>query len=143
MKPRDAILRCHRWPKPTGAATVGGFTLLEVLVALFVVAVALVAVYRLQAQTLMIGDDAQFAVTAPLLARAKIAQIDAALPHMPHSAEGDFGAGYPAYAWQMTVSDGVADAPESVAQGLKRIDLTVSFNGGQRRFSLHTFRFVP
>ena len=50
-----------------------GFTLLEVMVAISILAIALVAVFGSQSQSLSLANEAKFNTTAPFLAQSKMA----------------------------------------------------------------------
>jgi prepilin-type N-terminal cleavage/methylation domain-containing protein len=49
-----------------------GFTLLEVMVAMSIIAIALTAVLGSQSQSVSLASEAKFNTTAPLLAQSKI-----------------------------------------------------------------------
>ena len=57
-----------------------GFTLLEVMAALAIIAIVLVSVYKLHAQTISMNQAARFYVTASLLAQSKISEFETKLP---------------------------------------------------------------
>jgi general secretion pathway protein I len=124
---------------PEGRA---GFTLLEVLVSLAIVAIVLVAVFKLHSQTILMSQEVDFYVSAPLLASARLAEIEAEFPEMPTDGSGDFGENFPGYSWRLTVSDVDVESLGEVSEDLKQLDMAVSFNGGERNFQLRTFRLV-
>jgi len=79
-----------------------GFTLLEVMIAMAILAIALVAVYRSQSQSISMAGDSRFLTTAALLAQGRMVQLDA----LGSRAEsGDFGEEFPDYKWQVTIED--------------------------------------
>ena len=82
-----------------------GFTLLEVMVAMSILAIALVAVLQLQSQSISMSTAARFTTTASFLAQSKMADIetDAALGNK--SLKGDFAPDYPEYKWTVEVTD--------------------------------------
>ena len=82
-----------------------GFTLLEVMVAIAVIAIALTAALGSQSQSLSIASEAKFYTTATLLARQKMAEIDAGYLEDLSTDSGDFGEEFPNYRWEMTVND--------------------------------------
>lgn len=120
-----------------------GFTLLEVCVAVFVIAIVLLAVYRLQSQTLLMNYSARFYTTAPLLAQMKLAEIDATGLEDIIDESGDFGQEFPGYTWQMGTDEVDTEALEKTAEALKRIDLRILLNGGELEYSLQTYRYLP
>lgn len=95
-----------------------GFTLLEVMLAMTILAIALVAVYQSQRQSLAMTARANFLTDAALLAQGRMAQVDAMNMLELANAGGDFGDDYPQYRWELTVLD--TEIPF-----LKRIELTV------------------
>ena len=101
-------------------AAPGGFTLLEVMIAMAILAITLVAVYQSQSQSISMASDSRFLTTASLLAQSRMAAIDQADIRELTSANGDFGEDFPAYTWQLEI----ASVPEIPL--LKRIVLTVT-----------------
>jgi len=121
-----------------------GFTLLEVMVALAIIAVALTAVLGSQSQSVSLASEARFSTTAPLLAQSKMAEIEIRDPGDLMDDSGDFGEDFPEYTWQVTLSDVTFDRPENVSQFLKQMDLKVSLGeSGRYEYHLRRFRFVP
>jgi general secretion pathway protein I len=84
---------------------VGGFTLLEVMIAMAILAIALVAVYQSQSQSVSMAGEARFLTTASLLAQGRMAQIDALQPSAIKAEKGDFGDDFPDYSWQVEIDD--------------------------------------
>jgi len=121
-----------------------GFTLLEVMVAIAIIAITLVALFGSQSQSLSLANEAKFSTTAALLAQSKMAEIEAVNPEDLASDSGDFGENFPNYHWNLTVSDVSFIATDEVLGYLKRIDLSL-FYGEQRQYqySLRLYRFVP
>lgn len=110
-----------------------GFTLLEVMIAMAILAIALVAVYQSQSQSISMAGDSRFLTTASLLAQARMTEIDAADPREAVSGKGDFGDDFPDYTWQVEVTD----VEES--SFLKKIALTVT---NSRMVTRNTYRLV-
>jgi general secretion pathway protein I len=118
---------------PWGDAGRRGFTLMEVMIAMAILAISLVAVYQSQSQSLSMALDSRFLTTASLLAQGRMAEIDAASPLQLTSGNGDFGEAFPDYKWEMAVSN-VEEIPL-----LKRISLTVTHGRMIRR---NTYRLT-
>ena len=120
-----------------------GFTLLEVMIAMAIIAIALVAVFGSQSQSLSLANEAKFNTTAALLAQSKIAEIAAEKPEDLASESGDFGEDFADYHWDLTVSD-VSFGEEEVSEHVKQIDLSLSYGEhGQYQYRLRLYRFVP
>ena len=121
-----------------------GFTLLEVMVAMAIIAIALTAVLGSQSQGVSLASEAKFNTTAPLLAQSKIAEIEVAEQGVLTGDSGDFGEDFPGYIWEFSVEDTVFEEPENVSDLLKRIDLKVSWGEEQQyQYHLILYRFFP
>ena len=120
-----------------------GFTLLEVCVAVFIIAIVLLAVYRLQSQTLLMNYSARFYTTAPLLAQIKLAEIDVHGLEDLTGESGDFGEEFPGYTWEIGTDEVDLEALEKTTDALKRVDLKILLNGGKLEYSLQTYRYLP
>ena len=117
-----------------------GFTLLEVMVAVSIMAIVFVSVFRLHTQTLAMSSSVRSYAMAPMLAQSKLAELENRSPELLSDDSGDFGADFPGYSWEVGVSDVESEILEDTAKDLKRIDLTVSFEG--IIYSLRTYRFL-
>ncbi len=96
----------------------GGFTLLEVMVAMAILAISLTAVYQLQMQSISMSAESRFKTSAALLAQSKMEEIEASNSLNNRTENGDFGAGYPLYSWKLEITD-------TNLQQLKKIIVTV------------------
>lgn len=119
-----------------------GVTLLEVMVALGIAAIVLVAVYRLQAQSITMEGIARFHTLAPLLAQQLVTEIELQAPEIPAADSGDFGEDYPGYTWTLKTADVDAFLDTSGRALLKQIDLEIHLNRDEDLFTLRTFRLV-
>ena len=117
-----------------------GFTLMEVMVALAVVAVALTAVYRMHTQTLFMDRQGRFDMEAALLARQKLADIDATDMKELEGDDGDFGDLHPGFTWRIETEAITSDSLKDDGPGLKRIVLTIA--RGDETMTLTTFRLL-
>ena len=121
-----------------------GFTLLEVMLALTIIAIALTAALSLESQGISLASEAKFTTTAVFLAQSKMAEIEAQKPQDLISDSGDFGEDFPDYRWDMSVSDATIAEPEGVSDYLKQIDLRISRGeDALYQYSLTQYRFVP
>jgi len=82
-----------------------GFTLLEIIICLGLIALVLVAVFHLQAQNLDLQSEAQFMTTATCLLQERLSQIQALEKIEEGTNSGDFGKDYPDYAYKQEVSE--------------------------------------
>jgi general secretion pathway protein I len=118
-----------------------GFTLLEAMIALAVMSIVLVSVYRMHSQSLTMNAAARFYTLAPMLAQKKMAELETNSTGGFPDDSGDFGEQYPGYSWRASLADVSSEVLGEVADDLKRIDLTVSFSGNQLSYNLRTYRF--
>ncbi len=82
-----------------------GFTLMEVLIAMAILAIALVAVFRSQSQSISMATESRFLTTAALLAESKMAEAETSSSLYNHVENGDFGSDYPEYVWRLEIGD--------------------------------------
>jgi general secretion pathway protein I len=119
-----------------------GFTLLEVMVALSIMAIVLMSVYRLQTQAIAMSMESRFYTQAPLLARSALARFDESVERQMASSQGDFGREFPGYQWKITVEDTLSAAlGPDISKDMKRIDVLVTLNNGEYTYGFRTYRF--
>ena len=118
-----------------------GFTLLEMMVAVSIIAIVLLAVYRLHSQTLLMNLSARFYTVAPLLAQSKLAELETSTISELSEGSGDFGEDYTGYNWEISINDIESEPLESTTDNLKQIDIKVIFNQGELSYDLRTYRF--
>ncbi|NOX80366.1 MAG: prepilin-type N-terminal cleavage/methylation domain-containing protein [Deltaproteobacteria bacterium] len=111
-----------------------GFTFLEVMVAVAIIAIALVTLIGSQSQSVSIAGEARFDIMASLLAQQKLTEIEAGNFDSLFSDEGDFGKQYPDYRWHTVVQSLGEDETGLSGTGgmLKAVDLTVTRTGDAR-----------
>jgi general secretion pathway protein I len=105
-------------------------------------AIVLVSVYRMHSQTLTMNTAVRFYTQAPLLAQGKLAQLEAAAAEIIAGDSGDFGEKFPGYTWNISTAEVSSEALGEIAADLKRIDMTVSFNGDEYVYNVRTYRFM-
>lgn len=119
-----------------------GFTLLEVLIAIAILAISLSAIFGSQAQSLSLATEAQFNLRAATLARAKLAEYESGVAPL-EDGDGDFGEDFPGYAWKVEVQD--ADLSEVLPPStnldppLQRLDVTVSWGSAGLSHTLRCY----
>ncbi len=118
-----------------------GFTLLEIMVAVSIIAIVLVSVYKMHAQTISMNYEARFYTTAPLLAQLKMAELETKSLEDLTGDSGNFGDDFPGYGWKVGIDDVESEALGDTAKDLKKIDVTVFLNNDEFTYSLRTYRF--
>ena len=126
---------CHSW-------SFGGngqaFTLLEVMIAVSIIAIALVALFGSQSRSLSNATEAHFNVIAPMLASGKLAELQSE-DVAPNNDEGDFGDEFPGYSWTIETENARFDNPEALANlenPLQKVELTVLWGETNFNYSL-------
>lgn len=117
-----------------------GFTLLEVMIAVALIAIALVTLLGSQSQSVFFANSAKFETMASLLAQSKMSEITIQAADSLSSDSGDFGEDYPGYAWEATVSDVSIEGLDAISDYLKQIDLAVTW--GALSYNLRLYHYV-
>ena len=124
-----------------------GFTLIEIMVSMAVMAIVLATLFKLQSSTVALSETARFKSVAPVLARQQMAVLEQE-DYDPDDLSGEFEDAYAGYSWACEVETG-ADGPDwdemlsdEQAEQLKKIQLTIFNPGKTRRFTLDTWRYV-
>lgn len=106
-----------------------GFTLLEVVIAIAILAVTLTVLYGSQSQSISLATEAKFNTTAALLSSLKLAELESGVTDLL-SDEGDFE-DLPGFHWKVEVEDANFDEPEALQDLediLKQVNLTISWS---------------
>ena len=135
------ISTCNPEPATRNLQAACGFTLLEIMVSISIIALVLVSVYRLHAQTISMHQSARFYTTAPLLAQNKMTEFEIKPLDELTDDFGSFGDEFPGYNWKITINDVESQALGKTADSLKKIDITLSWGTDQFVYNLTTYRF--
>ena len=112
------------------------------MVAMAIMAIVLVSVYRMQSQTLTMNTAARFYTQAPMLAQSKLAQLETASAGTIVGDSGDFGDKFPGYSWSISTDEVSSETLGEYAADLKRIEITVAFNSDEYVYNVRTYRFM-
>ncbi len=104
-----------------------GFTLLEVMVAISIIAIAFMSIFNMQAGSVSMQIKANFYSTASILASSKMNMITVE-NSPPEDSSGDFGETYPGYTWSTTISTVESEELGDFSENLYMVDLTISLN---------------
>ena len=119
-----------------------GFTLLEVLIAIAILAISLSAIFGSQAQSLSLATEAQFNIYAATLAKAKLAEYESGITPLENG-DGDFGDDFPGYTWKVEVQEAdLQDILPSLADlgdPLLRLEITVSWENENLTYELRCY----
>ena len=121
-----------------------GFTLLEVMVAMAIMAITLVALLDSESASISRACEAKFTTSASFLAQKKMAEIETLTAEDLSSDSGDFGDDYPGYSWELTIENPSFDSPPDVLDHLKQMDLTINWGEDEQySYNLIQYRFIP
>ncbi|KGA92717.1 type II secretion system minor pseudopilin GspI [Leptospirillum ferriphilum] len=112
-----------------------GFTLLEVMVALFIFSIAVLALLATRNQAIRLNEVARDQVILTLLADRKMAEAIGAGFVPAGEASGFFGTHYKGYRWKEVISP----SPFPV---IRQIKVTVTKGRGKNKISLSLVSFV-
>lgn len=129
------------WPRLASGAD--GFTLLEVMIAVSLLAIALPTLFGSQAQSVSLGSTTKFNTQAPLLAQLKLAELTGTTAR-PVSDSGDFGDEFPGFQWQVETEEVSMEASTvlgKLADTLQRLTLTVSWGEASYSYQVQSYLF--
>jgi prepilin-type N-terminal cleavage/methylation domain-containing protein len=113
----------------------GGFSLIEVMCAILIMGVALVALTRAMTTALASTKDSEVQSVVVGLAAGQIETLRASAVLTDDTTEGDFGDTFPKYKWQQTVAPAEVD-------GLHQVDVAVmDSKSGATLYKLTTLLF--
>jgi len=123
---------------PTKLLCDRGFTLLEVVIALGLIAVALLSVFHTQISTLDLQSEARFITTASQLIQARVSQLRSEASVDEGTFSGDFGDQFPEFKYS-------GEIRRVSGTGLYRVDLKVLSAMGEsgRSLNMETYLYRP
>ncbi|OPY08121.1 MAG: hypothetical protein A4E67_01052 [Syntrophaceae bacterium PtaB.Bin038] len=103
------------------AASRQGFTLLEVMIAMAILATVLVTVFHSQSQSIAMANESRALTTLALLAQSRMAEIEGRQDLSTGQTTGNFGSDFPDYTWTVNISQ----PPGPGSSALRKIEVTV------------------
>ena len=122
-----------------------GFTLLEVMIAVSIIALVFVSLFRMQSSTIRLAGAGSFNTLAPALAGQVLLAIEQDLADW-NQTSGDFGDQYPGFRWTCEISESELKdldfIDEEKNKKLKKIQLKIMDSQEERTYEITTWRFV-
>jgi general secretion pathway protein I len=112
------------------------------MVALGIAALVLVAVYRLQTQSIAMETTAQFHTVAPLLAEQLLSRVELQSPDFAATDSGRFDGDFEDYAWEISTRDAGSFATPTGQPLLKQVDVRIFHHDQKDQFSIRTYRLA-
>ncbi|MFO8083727.1 MAG: prepilin-type N-terminal cleavage/methylation domain-containing protein [Desulfobacterales bacterium] len=121
-----------------------GFTLLEIMVSLSILAIVMVSVFKMHAQTILMADSTKFYATAPLLAYQKLSEMDVSSDNKitGEIKTGQFGKNFPEYRWSVVIKKNNPEILGEISEDLKRIDIKISLDNDEQTYHLRAYKFI-
>lgn len=137
---------CSSEPRRALEPCPSGFTLLEVMIAVALIAIALVTLIGAQARSVAIATGSQFDAMASMLAQWKLTELSLQDFGQLTGSSGDFGEVYPQFTWKSEVEE-VSESDSGIKGSsgmLKAIEVTIQVEGDSARsYTARTVVFNP
>ena len=118
-----------------------GFTLLEVMIAVAILAIALTSLFGSQSASVALATETRFNTHAPLLARMQLAETLSG--DEIFSTEGDFGEDFPGFLWQLQTEEaffGESELLQQLEGQILHLTLIVTWGDEVYRYQLDSYR---
>ncbi len=125
-QPVECEEACEIGGKQQDHGCCSGFTLLEVLVAVTIIAIVLVSALRLQGQSVTMNETTVFYATAPFLAQKKMAEVRFSPQRFSGSESGSFDHHTArSLDWHVNIEEVEMDNPENATLSLLFATVTI------------------
>jgi general secretion pathway protein I len=122
-----------------------GFTLLEVMISVSIIAVIFISLFRLQTQSISLAETGRFNTLAPILTGQLLVRIEKDISTWSE-VQGDFGKDYPGFRWTCEIVDFPTRELDFIRKEskhhLKKITLSIVGSSGQAPLKIETWRTV-
>jgi len=122
-----------------------GFTLLEVMISVSIIAVIFVSLFRMQSSTIDLATAGKFNSISTILAKQLLVKIEQDVVNWSET-QGDFGENFPGISWTCDIIDSSLEDLEFISEenygSLKKIDIKITDRSEQRSYKITTWRFA-
>ena len=122
-----------------------GFTLLEVMISVSIIAVIFVSLFRMQSSTIDLATAGKFNTISPILAKQLLSEIEQDVANWSET-EGDFGENFPGIGWTCEIMDSSLEDLEFISEenydSLKKIDIKITDQSEKRSYKITAWRFA-
>ena len=120
-----------------------GFTLLEVMISVAIIALIFTSLFRMQSSTIELATAGKFNSIAPILAKQLLVEIEQDLANWSEY-EGDFGENFPGITWTCKILDSSLEELDFISEenqnSLKKIVIKITGPSGHRSYEINTWR---
>ncbi len=120
---------------------INGFTLLEVMISLSIIAIALTAVFKMHSQSLSMNFSTDFYTIAPMLAKKKMVEAKFIIDDTHRDFSGNFPDSFPEYKWNIKVKDTEYEYLGNAGENFKQVDVTITHKKNNMEYSLRQYSF--
>ncbi|MDZ4383917.1 MAG: type II secretion system minor pseudopilin GspI [Nitrospirota bacterium] len=113
----------------------GGFTLLEVMVALLIIATSFIVLLHSRNQSVIAADYARHMTIATLLATEKMGEMEQMELSATGEDSGNFGEDYPEFVWRTIISD-------TAYEQVREVRVEVSWGEGEGRRNVELVNYI-
>ncbi len=122
-----------------------GFTLLEVMVAVSIISIVLISLFKMQYESIELATTTNFEFNAIILSKQLLADIEQDLINMSEM-NGNFGPDYPGIEWSYKISKESTEEfnfdENNNQHNLTRIEIELQDQSGQKSYKTTTWRFA-
>lgn len=116
-----------------------GFTLLEILIAVSILAIVVTVGFKAHSQAIVMNEEAKFDAIASALAQLRLAEFESKSDADKTEDSGDFGDEFPGYRWRVSVTDVDLPMQHEDADQMIRVDVTVSLRDDAFIYQLRAY----
>ena len=122
-----------------------GFTLLEVMISVAIIAFVFVSIFRMQSSTIDLATAGNFNTLAPMLARKLLNDVENDLADWSEF-EGDFSDNFPRIQWRLEISESFFETDDFISEDnqerFKKIEIEIFSSSGSRSYKINTWRLA-
>ena len=122
-----------------------GFTFLEVMISVAIIALVFVSLFRMQSSTIELATAGNFNTIAPILAKQILVKVEQDMDSWSQ-VEGEFEENYSGFEWKCEISDVFFENVDLVGkenqERFKKIDIEIVQSSGANSYKISTWRFL-
>lgn len=121
-----------------------GFTLLEVMISVSIIALVFTSFFKMQSGTIELATACKFDTIAPILAKQLFVKIEQDIAGWSKT-EGGFGENFPGIRWTCKISNSSFQNLNFISEAnkdhLKKIEMEITDSSRLRSYKINTWRY--